>query len=169
MLTDTGAFFHSSSYPDFFKIIANLLDCGVEKDKVLHLVYNNFSENRLKLLGYALSKMVVLSEYRAAYILLSRNELKQFNFQIGDTESFVNYPMTIKGIVLSILLIERDDFLKMSIRSQGNFDVNEFARKHFNGGGHFNAAGGKMLSKYEDCHIELEKIIKSYEKDLCNA
>ena len=168
MLTDTGAFTHSSSYSEFFKIVANLLDCGIEKDKILHLLYNNFSENRMKLLGYALSKMVVLPEYHTAYILLSHNELHQFNFQIGDTESFVNYPLSIKGIVLSVLLIEKDGFMKMSLRSQGNFDVNEFARKYFHGGGHFNAAGGKMFCKYDDCPTELEKIIKLYEKDLCN-
>ena len=169
MLTDTGAFSHSSSYPEFFKIIANLLDCGVEKDKISNLIYNNFSENRMKLLGYALSKIVVLPEERFAYILLSRNDLKQFKFQIGDTEGFVNYPLSIKGIVLSILIIERDGFLKMSLRSKGNFDVNEFARKHFNGGGHFNAAGGKMFCSYDDCVAELEKNIKLYEKDLSNA
>ncbi|MDR2064608.1 MAG: bifunctional oligoribonuclease/PAP phosphatase NrnA [Prevotellaceae bacterium] len=169
MMTDSGAFSHSSSYPDFFKIIANLLDCGVEKDKITHLVYDNFTENRMKLLGYALSKMVVLHEYRAAYITLSREDLKKFDFQIGDTEGFVNYPLSIKGIVLSLLLVEKDDHIKMSLRSQGNFDVNEMARKHFHGGGHFNASGGKMLCKYEYCEPELEKIIKDYEKKLCSA
>ncbi|MDR0754386.1 MAG: DHH family phosphoesterase [Prevotellaceae bacterium] len=169
MMTDSGAFSHSSSYPDFFKIIANLLDCGVEKDKITHLVYDNFTENRMKLLGYALSKMVVLHKYHAAYITLSRDDLKKFNFQAGDTEGFVNYPLSIKGIVLSLLLVEKDDHIKMSIRSQGNFDVNEMAHKHFHGGGHFNAAGGKMLCKYEYCETELEQIIKNYEKELCNA
>ena len=169
MLTDTGAFNHSSSYPDFFKIIANLLDCGVEKDKILNLIYNNFSESRMKLLGYALSKMVVLPEYHTAYTLLSCSELKQFNYQMGDTENFVNYPLSIKGIVLSVFLIEKDNFIKMSLRSQGNFDVNELARKHFHGGGHLNAAGGKMYCKYENCAEEFEKIIKSYEKDLYNV
>lgn len=169
MLTDTGAFMHSSSYPDFFKIIANLLDCGVDKDKISNLLYCNFSENRMKFLGYALSKMVVLSEYRTAYILLSHKELNQFCFQAGDTESFVNYPLAIKGIVLSVFLVEKDGFLKMSIRSQGNFDVNRFAREHFNGGGHFNAAGGKMFCDYKNCASELEKIIKQYEKELLNV
>ncbi|MDR0421103.1 MAG: bifunctional oligoribonuclease/PAP phosphatase NrnA [Prevotellaceae bacterium] len=166
MMTDSGAFSHSSSYPDFFKIIANLLDCGVEKDRVTHLVYDNFTENRMKLLGYALSKMTVLQECGTAYITLSREDLKKFDFQIGDTEGFVNYPLSIKGIVLSLLLVEKDDHIKMSIRSQGNFDVNKMARKHFHGGGHLNAAGGKMLCKYENCNTELEKIIKNYEKKL---
>jgi phosphoesterase RecJ-like protein len=169
MMTDSGTFSHSSSYPDFFKIIADLLNCGVEKDKITHLVYDNFTENRMKLLGYALSKMVVLHEYRSAYITLSREDLKKFNFQIGDTEGFVNCPLSIKGIVLSLLLVEKDDHIKMSLRSQGNFDVNEMARKHFYGGGHFNASGGKMLCKYEYCETELEKIIKDYEEKLCNA
>ncbi|MDR1198381.1 MAG: DHH family phosphoesterase [Prevotellaceae bacterium] len=166
MMTDSGAFYHSSSYPDFFKIIANLLDCGVEKDRITHLIYDNFTENRMKLLGYALSKMVVLPEYASAYITLSREDLNKFDFQIGDTEGFVNYPLSIKGIVLSLLLVEKDDHIKLSIRSQGNFNVNEMARKHFHGGGHLNAAGGKMLCKYENCKTELEKIIKDYEKKL---
>jgi len=169
MITDTGAFTHSSSYPEFFEIIANLLACGIEKDKITNLLYSNFSENRMRLLGYTLSKMVVLPEYRAAYMLLSRNDLKQFNFQIGDAEGFVNHPLSIKGIVLSVFGIEKDAFIKLSFRSQGNFDVNEFARKHFHGAGHFNAAGGKMLCKYDDCAEELEKTIKLYENDLCNA
>ncbi|MDR2652505.1 MAG: DHH family phosphoesterase [Prevotellaceae bacterium] len=169
MMTDSGAFSHSSSYPDFFKIIANLLDCGVDKDKITHLIYDNFTENRMKLLGYALSKMVVLHEYHAAYITLSREDLNNFNFRIGDTEGFVNYPLSIKGIILSLLLIEKDDHIKLSIRSQGNFDVNEMARKHFHGGGHLNASGGKMLCKYEHCNTELEKIIKDYEEKLCNT
>ncbi|MDR1983302.1 MAG: bifunctional oligoribonuclease/PAP phosphatase NrnA [Prevotellaceae bacterium] len=169
MLTDTGAFTHSSSYPDFFKIIANLLDSGVDKNKITRLIYDNFSECRMKLLGFALSKMVVLHDYRAAYIILSKEDLKNFNFRIGDTEGFVNYPLSIKGIILSLLLVEKDDHIKMSIRSQGNFDVNELARKHFHGGGHLNAAGGKMPCKYEDCAEELEKIIKNYEEKLCNS
>ncbi|MDR2127182.1 MAG: DHH family phosphoesterase [Prevotellaceae bacterium] len=169
MMTDSGAFSHSSSYSDFFRIIANLLDCGIKKDKITHLVYDNFTESRMKLLGYALSKMTVLHEYRAAYITLSQDDLKRFNFQIGDTEGFVNYPLSIKGIVLSLLLVEKDDHIKMSIRSQGNFDVNEMARRHFYGGGHFNAAGGKMLCKYKDCEDELKKIIKDYEEKLFNA
>jgi phosphoesterase RecJ-like protein len=167
MMTDSGAFSHSSSYPDFFRIIAGLLECGVEKDKISNLVYDNFSEDRMQLLGYALSKMVVMHEYRTAYILLSRNDLKQFHFKIGDTEGFVNYPLSIKGIVLSLLLIEKDEHIKMSLRSQGDFDVNEMARTHFYGGGHLNASGGKMLCKYEDCAVEIEKIIKTYEKKLC--
>ena len=166
MITDTGVFTHSSSYPEFFHIIANLLACGVNKDEIFNSIYCNFSENRMKLLGYALSKMVVLPEYNAAYILFSRSDLKQFNFHIGDAEGFVNYPLTIKGIVLSVFVIEKDGFLKMSFRSQGNFDVNEFARKHFNGAGHFHASGGKMFCKYDDCANELEKIIKLYENKL---
>jgi phosphoesterase RecJ-like protein len=164
MMTDSGAFSHSSSYPDFFKIIANLLDCGVEKDKITHLIYDNFTENRMKLLGYALSKMIVLHEFGTAYIALSHEDLKKFGFQIGDTEGFVNYPLSIKGIVLSLFLVEKNDYIKISIRSHGNFDVNEMARKHFHGGGHLNAAGGKMLCKYENCETELEKIIKNYDK-----
>jgi phosphoesterase RecJ-like protein len=92
--------------------------------------------------------------------------LRQFNFQIGDSEGFVNQPLSIKGIVLSMLLIEKDDHIKMSIRSQGNFDVNELARKHFFGGGHVNASGGKMLCKFEDCGSEIEKILENYEKEL---
>ena len=166
MLTDSGAFMHSSSYPDFFKIIANLLECGVDKDKITRLIYDNYSETRMKLLGYALSKMVVLPKYKTAYIALSRNELRQFDFQIGDSEGFVNQPLSIKGIVLSMLLIEKDDHVKMSIRSKGSFDVNELARKHFNGGGHVNASGGKMLCKFEDCGSELEKILENYEEEL---
>lgn len=167
IMTDTGSFAHSSSNPELFRIVANLLECGIDKDQISALVYDNFSANRMKLLGYSLNqKMVVRQQYNSAYIHLSRQELNSFSFCPGDTEGFVNYPLSIKGITLSVFFVETMNHIKVSIRTRGNFSANEFSAKHFNGGGHKNAAGGKLFCSLEEAVELLESILPTYEKAL---
>ena len=167
IMTDTGSFAHSSSNPELFRIVANLLECGVDKDQVSALVYDNFSAERMKLLGYSLNdKMIVLPQYRTAYISLSCRELSDFNFSPGDTEGFVNYPLSIKNVILSVFLVETMNHIKVSIRTRGNFSANEFSAQHFNGGGHKNAAGGKLFCSLQEAIDLLESILPSYEKAL---
>ncbi|MDR0296321.1 MAG: bifunctional oligoribonuclease/PAP phosphatase NrnA [Prevotellaceae bacterium] len=151
MMTDTNNFRDNASTPETFEVLADLLRLGVDKDKVTAAVYDNFSPLRMKLLGYALENMVILPEYRAAYVALSLAELNRFNFQPGDTESFVNYPLNIAKMKLSAYMSEQQDgSIRFSFRSRGDFLVNDFARKHFNGGGHRNAAGGRLNCSLKD-------------------
>ncbi len=100
--------------------------------------------------------MMVFPEFHAAYIWLTREELKRFNYQMGDTEGLVNYPLSIKGIIFSVIFVENDNHIKVSLRSRGNFSVNEFARKYYNGGGHLNAAGGKSFQPIDATLADFE-------------
>ncbi len=137
------------------------------EDQVSALVYDNFSAERMKLLGYSLNdKMIVLPQYRTAYISLSCRELSDFNFSPGDTEGFVNYPLSIKNVILSVFFVETMNHIKVSIRTRGNFSANEFSAQHFNGGGHKNAAGGKLFCSLQEAIDLLESILPSYEKAL---
>lgn len=158
IMTDTGSFSYSSSNPDTFKVASELLNFGINKDFIHSQVYDNYSAERMKLFGYCLNeKMVVLKEYKTAYICLTREEQKKYKFVIGDDEGFVNAPLSIKGIVFAAYFVERYKHIKISFRSRGKFNVNEFSRKHFNGGGHVNAAGGKT-------EISLEETVKNFLK-----
>lgn len=150
ILTDTGGFRFPSTSSKTHKIAADLIEKGINHSDIYNAVHDDNTENRLKLLGYCLSeKMQVFPQYHAALISLSQKEQDQFNFQRGDTEGVVNYPLSIRGIKLSAFFAERDGVIKISFRSKGKFDVNVFARKHFNGGGHKNAAGGKSNESME--------------------
>ena len=144
IITDTGNFEHGSYSSRTFRLVADLLESGLDKARILNLIYNNFSSDRIRLQGYALNKrMVVLPEYKTAYIVLSKDDLQEYNHVKGDTEGFVNLPLSIKGIYFSALFIEKDGFIKISFRSTGRFPSNEFAAKYFFGGGHLNASGGE--------------------------
>jgi phosphoesterase RecJ-like protein len=130
-------------------------------------VVHTFSADRWRLIGHSLKeKMVIIPELKTGYISLSKAELDQFNFQSGDTEGLVNYPLMVKGIVFCALFTEKDDYVKMSFRSKGIFSVNEFARAHFNGGGHDNAAGGKIDLKLEDAIKKFESLLPGYKDKL---
>lgn len=157
IMTDTGCFNYNSSNPDTFRVIANLLESGINKDQIIDNVFNHFSESRLRLLGFSLhKKMKVLPEYQTAYIWLTKKELEDFNNQQGDTEGLVNYPLTIDGINFTALFTEKDGLTKCSFRSRGSFPANKVASEHFNGGGHLNAAGG-------ECHKSIGKAIHYFE------
>lgn len=144
IMTDTGSFRFPSVSSGTHLVIADLIRCGAVPSQIHEAIYDTYAYNRLKLIGYSiLQKMMVLPGKNIAYISLSEEELRQFDYQKGDTEGLVNYPLTMKGIKFSAYFAEMDGKVKISFRSKGKFDVNQFARTHFSGGGHINAAGGK--------------------------
>jgi phosphoesterase RecJ-like protein len=161
--TDSGSFRFPSTTSKTHRIVAELIDLGIENSAIHNLLFDDNTYNRLQLLGRALQNMKVFPEFKTAYITLSQKELDEFQYQKGDTEGIVNYGLTIKGIHLAAIFIEHnpetsgENIIKISFRSQGSFDVNQFARDNFSGGGHINAAGGKSyesmkatLTKFED-------------------
>ena len=145
IMTDTGSFRFRSTTSKTHRVIADLIDKGAENDKIHNNVYDANSYNRLLLLGQALSNLQILPSYNTAYITLTNEEKKRFDFQKGDTEGVVNYALSLKGIIFAAIFIEDADqnIVKISFRSKGSFSVNKFSRNHFEGGGHDNAAGGK--------------------------
>lgn len=160
IMTDTGCFNFNSSKPETFEVVADLLRCGIDKDAIFDNVFNNFSHQRMRLMGYCLhKKMIVLPHFHAAYISLTKEEMERYNFQPGDSEGFVNLPFSIKGINIAALFTEKKDIIRVSMRSRGNFAINQICQEHFNGGGHKNASGGEV-------HISLKKAIKKFEKIL---
>lgn len=163
IMTDTGSFSYACSRGRTFQIAGELIAKGVDVEKVQGLVYSNFSPERMKLMGFSLyEKMRVFPEFKAAYISLSKDDLKKFKHKIGDTEGFVNLPLSIKGIVFSVLFVEHDTFVKVSLRSRGAFPVNVVSQKHFNGGGHTNAAGGKAFMSLKETEMFFEDMLKTY-------
>lgn len=167
IITDTGIFYHNSSNPATYIAMARLLETGVDKDMIIRNVYHNFSWPRMKMLGYCLyQKMVVFPEKHTAYISLSAQELNDFNYEDGDLEGVVNYPLSIKGIYFSAIFIEKSDHVKVSFRSAGKFSVNDFARQHFNGGGHINASGGRTQLPLSGALQYFEQLLPQYEKQL---
>lgn len=167
MMTDTGNFSYNASSPDTYRIIAALLEKGIDKDQVHANVFHTFSLSRWRLIGHSLKeKMVIMPELKTGYISLSKAELEQYNYQSGDTEGLVNYPLMVKGIVFCVLFTEEDDFVKVSFRSKGNFSVNDFARAHFNGGGHDNAAGGRIYMGLDEAVKKFESLLPDYKDKL---
>lgn len=159
--TDSGSFRFPSTTSTTHRIVADLIDIGINNSEIHNLLFDNNSYNRLQLLGRALQNMKVFPELKTSYISLSQKELDEFHYEKGDTEGIVNYGLTIKGIEFAAIFIEHRDenIIKISFRSQGDFDVNQFARDHFNGGGHINAAGGKSYDSLENTIKKFEKII----------
>lgn len=150
LMTDTGSFRYSSVTYKTHLILSELLRTGIVPSDIHSAVYDNYSLQRLKLLGFALNeKLKLIKGYPVAYLTLSEKELRHFNYQKGDTEGLVNYPFSIKGIKVCALFSEMDGQVKISFRSKGKIDMNTFARKYFEGGGHINAAGGKSSSLQE--------------------
>ena len=145
ILTDTGSFKYRSTTSTTHRVIADLIDKGIDNTYIHEKIYDTNTYNRLQLKGVALKNLKVFPEYKTAYISLSQEELDQHNFKKGDTEGFVNMGLSIDGIIFAAIFIENknEGIIKISLRSTGDFSVNEFSRKHFEGGGHHNAAGGK--------------------------
>ena len=167
MMTDTGCFSFNSSRPRTFEIVGELLLRGLDKDRTFSLIYDNYSIDRMRLLGYSLEqKLVVLTEHRTAYISLTRDELNRFNHAKGDTEGFVNYPFSVSNIRISALFIERKDHIKISFRSKGDFPINSFAAQFFNGGGHKNAAGGESYEELAVTIKKFENLIGQYSDEI---
>lgn len=161
ILTDSGSFRFPKTTGNTHRIVADLIDLGVENTVVPTLLFDNSSYNRLQLLGRALQNMQLIPEKQTSYITLTQAELNEFHFVKGDTEGIVNYGLSIKGIVFSAIFIENQEekIIKISFRSQGAFDVNEFARNHFNGGGHINAAGGKSEESLSATVAKFEELV----------
>ena len=168
MMTDTGGFRFRNTSASTHRIVANLIDAGVEVDKVTSYVNDSQSEARLKLLSLTLNNLSFLKEYRTAFMYLKREDLLSNGFQKGDTEGFVNYGLSVENYVFSVIFIEDTvhNFIKISLRSKGDFDVNEFSRNHFNGGGHINAAGGRSdLTMEETIHF-FQTLLPQYQDKL---
>ena len=151
VVADTGSFRFSSTNASVHHMVAHLKELGLQHVQVHESLYDNYLENRLRFLGFILSnRMDVFYEYNAALIYVSKPDLLKYEIRTGDTEGIVNYPLSIQGIKLAACVIDRDEERKWSFRSKGTFDCNTFARQHFNGGGHFNAAGGHDAASLQD-------------------
>ena len=160
MMTDTGSFTYNSNKPEIYTIVGELIKKGIDKDLIYRQVNQVYSEARLRMLGYVLyEKMKVYPDKRAALITLSKAELDRFGYQPGDTEGFVNQPLAIENVDFSVFIREDKEYVKISLRSVGDFPCNLFANRYFNGGGHKNASGGEFFGT-------LEEAIETFEKGL---
>ncbi|MDC3388159.1 bifunctional oligoribonuclease/PAP phosphatase NrnA [Flavobacteriaceae bacterium] len=168
IMTDTGSFRFRSTTSTTHRVIANLIDIGVDNAKIHQNVYDSNSYNRLQLLGKSLNNLKVIPELNTAYITLSKDEQNEFNAQKGDTEGVVNYALSLKGIKLAAIFKEdqTSGLIKISFRSKGDFSVNELSRLHFNGGGHTNAAGGASKLSLKDTINKFISILPNYIRDL---
>ncbi|MCA0132128.1 DHH family phosphoesterase [Winogradskyella alexanderae] len=168
IMTDTGSFRFPSTTSRTHHVVADLIDKGANNAEIHNNVYDTNSYSRLQLLGRAMQNLKVVPELRTAYISLSQAELDSFNFKKGDTEGFVNYGLSLKGIIFAAIFIENkaEGIVKISFRSKGEFSVNEFARAHFNGGGHTNAAGGRSQSTLEETVDKFISILPQYKSQL---
>ncbi len=170
MMTDTGGFTYNSSRPEIFFIISELLTKRIDKDKIYRNVYHNYSESRIRLMGYVMyEKLVYMPEYNAAYYTLNKDELKRFRFIKGDAEGLVNIPQQIKGLRLSISLredTEKENVILVSLRSVDNFPCNLMAEEFFNGGGHLNASGGRLNCSMDEAVRIVKDAIIAYENKL---
>ena len=170
MMTDTGGFTYNSSRPEIFFIISELLTKHIDKDKIYRNVYHNYSESRIRLMGYVMyEKLVYMPEYNAAYYTLTKDELRRFRFIKGDAEGLVNIPQQIKGLRLSISLredTEKDRVVWVSLRSVDNFPCNLMAEEFFNGGGHLNASGGRLNCSMDEAVKIVKDAIIAYENKL---
>jgi len=170
IMTDTGSFSFNCNYPATFQITASLLASGIDAEYIHRMVYDTYSEDRLRLLGYCLSeKLTILPEFSTAYIALSKDELNRFHHQVGDTEGIVNYALSIKNIKIAVFLTERKDRIRLSFRSKGDLSVNRIAREHFNGGGHRNAAGGDSFISIEETINKLRDVLVQYKDDILRS
>lgn len=160
MMTDTGNFTYSSDYPEVYEILAQLVKYDIDKQWLYNMAMNTFSADCLRLQGHALSrKMQLFPEKQAALIVLTRDELNEFNYKRGDTEGLVNKPLSIPGITWSVFFREDPEYIKVSTRSFGDFSVNDICKRHFNGGGHINAAGGEYHGTMEEAIEEFMKVL----------
>ena len=167
MITDTGTFSHSI-FKNTFSIFGDILSSTTVNYKKIHQnIYNTSTENRLRLLGFLINdRMTILEDYNTAIIYASKSDLERFNYQVGDTEGVVNYPLTIGNIKMSVLFTEKQDVIRLSLRSKDDFSVNDMSRKHFNGGGHLNAAGGTLYCSLEEAIEKFKSVLPEYKEAL---
>ena len=169
VMTDTGSFRFNSTSADVHRMVAKLKESGLDHSQIHENLFDNFLEGRFRFFGNTLlNRMEIFYEYNTALIAIPQKDLIKFNVKTGDTEGLVNFPLSIKGIKLAAVIIDRGDERKSSFRSKGGFDVNTFARKYFNGGGHFNAAGGKNKEPLEEVIAKFKRAIKENKEQLNN-
>ncbi|MBT8323779.1 MAG: bifunctional oligoribonuclease/PAP phosphatase NrnA [Winogradskyella sp.] len=168
IMTDTGSFKFRSTTSRTHRVIATLIEKGADNMQIHDNVYDTNSYQSLQLLGCALQNLRLLTEFNTVYITLSQEELDAHNFRKGDTEGFVNYGLSIKDVVLAVIFIEnkQEDIIKISLRSKGTFSVNDFARTHFSGGGHINAAGGRSELDLSETVEKFISILPQYKTEL---
>jgi bifunctional oligoribonuclease and PAP phosphatase NrnA len=167
IVTDTGSFSYSCNERRTYEIVAELISRDIDGEHIHRLIYDTYSESRLRLLGFALSqKLVVLPEFHTAYISLTKEDLDRFNYQVGDTEGVVNYALSIEGINLAALFSERDGVIRASFRSKGKFKCDVLARDHFDGGGHANAAGAYSHISMDDTIRKFRDLLPGYQESL---
>ena len=171
ILTDTGSFRFPATDSTTHRIVADLLDHGAKNSEIYSRIHDVNTYDRLQLLSKALHNLQVLRPHRTAYITLSQRELNKHNFQRGDTEGFVNYALSLKNVIFAAIFIEdkKQKIIKISLRSSGNFSVNEFARKHFDGGGHINAAGGRSELSLKETVEKFRELLPEYQKQLMES
>ena len=166
MMTDTGNFSFSNLTPALYRTIATLAETGINIPQIYNNVYNSFTEGRARLFGYTINrKMRFMRKGTVAYMSLTEDEMRRFWFQQGDSEGFVNYPLTVKKMRMSAIFIEHKDFIRVSLRSRGAVDVNLFAGRYFEGGGHHNAAGGKSFVSMEETIARFEAAVEEFAKE----
>ena len=166
MMTDTGGFLYNSSRPEIYFIIGELLTKHIDKDRIYRNVYHNYSEDRIRLMGYVMyEKLVYLSDFHTAFYTLTKEEQKRFHFVKGDAEGLVNIPQQIKGLRLSISLredSEKPNLVWVSLRSVDNFPCNKMAAEFFNGGGHLNASGGHLDMTFDEAVKVVSQAVTAY-------
>ncbi len=166
IMTDTGNFAYSFLTPELFRAVAVLVEKGISIPEIHNNVYNAYTEGRARLFGYVINrKMEIIQDGTVAYMSLMENEMRRFQFQQGDSEGFVNYALTIKKMKMSAMFLAHRKFIRVSLRSRGDVDVNLFARKYFNGGGHKNAAGGKSFVSMQETIDHYIKSVKEFAQD----
>lgn len=161
ILTDTGSFKFSCTTENTHISVGDLISKGVNTTEINNLIYNNYSYDRIKLLGHCLINKLKIYSKNSAIISLSDNELKKFNFKKGDTEGIINYALSIKEVIFAVFIVEKDNIVKLSFRSLGNINVQDISKRYFGGGGHFNAAGAKSDLSLEKTIKKVENIIKN--------
>ncbi|MDP2088419.1 MAG: bifunctional oligoribonuclease/PAP phosphatase NrnA [Flavobacteriaceae bacterium] len=171
IMTDTGNFRFPATTPGTHKIVANLMEKGADNAYIYNKVFDSNTYQNLQLLGHALSKLQVIPKLHTAFFALSKNDLKVFDYQKGDTEGIVNYGLSIKGVSLAAIFIEDEDqgIIKISFRSKGTFSVNDFARNYFNGGGHQNAAGARSTLSLEETIDKFVKLVNKYKNEISKS
>ena len=166
-MTDTGGFRHPNTTKNVHLVVAELIDLGADPSQISNLIYDSNSVNRLKFIGFAITRrLVVREDIHTAYFVISKKDLKKYQSQTGDTEGLVNYALSLDGIKLAALFSEREDGIKISFRSSPEVEVNKFAASYFEGGGHKNAAGGKSMLSLKETVEVFERLVEKCQEQL---
>lgn len=167
IITDTGSLSYLCNFSKTYLTLAKIIECGVDGEQIHRNIYNNYSEARIRLLGLTLcDRLTIIPEFSTSYMYLTKKDLQRCDYKRGDTEGFVNYGLTMKSVRFTAFFIERDNRVRISFRSKGNFDVNLFARTHFGGGGHRNASAAYYDGNLEDTIAYFKEVLKVYKNEL---